>query len=168
MFRLLNSTRGWDSRHTPVHDVHWALEQIADRFGVDCPTCLVGHSLGGRAAILSVNQRSVRGAVALAAWVYPDDVPLGIEGRPILMVHGDRDRVASPDRAAALARRLASVTEVKFVLVPAGKHAMLRHHARFENPAAGFVTDLLLREPDTNIEPDAVPAGDRAVRQPGQ
>jgi hypothetical protein len=48
VYRLLNSRRGWDTRHTPVHDANWALDQMPD-----LPTCLVGHSLGGRAAILA-------------------------------------------------------------------------------------------------------------------
>ncbi|MCW2818588.1 MAG: alpha/beta hydrolase, partial [Marmoricola sp.] len=33
VFRLLNSTRGWDSSHTPVDDARWALDQIAERLG---------------------------------------------------------------------------------------------------------------------------------------
>ena len=52
VFRLLNSTRGWDTRHTPVDDARWALGEIAQRYG-DLPTSLVGHSLGGRAALLA-------------------------------------------------------------------------------------------------------------------
>src|SRR6478735_4757255 len=49
VFRLLNSRRGWDAHHTPVHDARWALEEIAGRLGHRLPTALVGHSLGGRA-----------------------------------------------------------------------------------------------------------------------
>ena len=28
-YRLLNSTRGWDTEHTPVDDVAWALGELA-------------------------------------------------------------------------------------------------------------------------------------------
>src|ERR1700754_2731116 len=52
VFRLLNSRRGWDASHTPVDDARWALEQISERFEERPPVCLVGHSLGGRAALL--------------------------------------------------------------------------------------------------------------------
>ena len=31
VFRLLNSRRGWDTQHTPVHDARWALDQIEER-----------------------------------------------------------------------------------------------------------------------------------------
>src|SRR3954451_19895818 len=51
--RLLNSVRGWDARHTPIDDVHWALRELDTRFGQSLPTCLVGHSLGGRAALMA-------------------------------------------------------------------------------------------------------------------
>src|SRR6478735_5171734 len=56
VFRLLNSSRGWDTRHTPVQDARWALGRIAERFGRTLPTSLVGHSLGGRAALLAAPQ----------------------------------------------------------------------------------------------------------------
>ena len=55
--RLLNSVRGWDTRHTPVEDVRWALEQLRSEYD-GLPTCLVGHSLGGRAALLAGDQPS--------------------------------------------------------------------------------------------------------------
>ncbi len=37
VFRLLNSRRGWDTRHTPVHDARWALDQVAERLGAASP-----------------------------------------------------------------------------------------------------------------------------------
>src|SRR5215217_8196061 len=52
VLRLLNSYRGWDSQHTPLDDVRWAVEEVAARYG-DRPVGLVGHSMGGRAALLS-------------------------------------------------------------------------------------------------------------------
>ena len=125
VFRLLNSRRGWDTTHTPVQDARWALAEIADRFG-PLPTCSVGHSLGGRAALLSAGAPAVRGVVALAPWVYPTDVAPGAADRRILIVHGARDRVASPDRSAALARTLGA----RYLSVPEGKHAMLQPRPR--------------------------------------
>jgi dienelactone hydrolase len=138
VFRLLNSRRGWDASHTPVDDTMWALEQLAQRFDRRIPTCLVGHSLGGRAALLAAGAPEVRGAVALAPWVYPTDVAQGLRDRRILIVHGDEDRIASPTRSAALARALRRFAHVEYVCVPGGKHAMLRHHATFDGLAARF------------------------------
>jgi pimeloyl-ACP methyl ester carboxylesterase len=144
VFRLLNSVRGWDASHTPVDDAHWALDLIAERLGGPVATCLAGHSLGGRAAILAAGRAEVRSAVALAPWVYPTDVPAGLGGGRILIVHGSRDRIASPARSAALAEALRSVAQVQYVLVDGGKHAMLRHHARFDGLAAEFAVRTLL------------------------
>ena len=145
VFRLLNSTRGWDSRHTPVDDVHWALDRLRERFGEALPTCLVGHSLGGRAALLSADQPAVRSAVALAPWVYETDGDrLDLSARRILVVHGDRDRIASIDRAEVVASALRRTTDVGFVRVAGGTHAMLRHHHVFDRLAADFATATLL------------------------
>jgi dienelactone hydrolase len=142
--RLLNSRRGWDAHQTPVHDVRWALGQLAERVGDELPVCLVGHSLGGRAALLAAGERQVRRAVALAPWVHPSDVAPGLAGRELLLVHGSRDRIASPQRSAALARNLARSARVGYVTVDGGRHAMLRHHGVFDRLAADFATATLL------------------------
>ena len=142
--RLLNSRRGWDAHHTPLRDVRWALDQLAERAGGSVPTCLVGHSLGGRAAILSAPQPEVRSVAALAPWVYPDDVPPGLDGARILIIHGSRDRIASPQRSAELSERLSREARVSYVVVEGGKHGMLSHHAEFSAPAAEFAVETLL------------------------
>jgi dienelactone hydrolase len=146
VFRLLNSVRGWDTRHTPVHDAHWALEQMTARLGT-LPTCLVGHSLGGRAALLAADRAEVRSAVALAPWVHASEEIADIAGRQILFVHGSRDRIARPERSAALARRLARTTRVGYVCIRGGTHAMLRRHALFGSLAADFALATLLGAP---------------------
>jgi dienelactone hydrolase len=148
VFRLLNSVRGWDTTHTPVQDAKWALAEIARRLGRRPPTCLVGHSLGGRGALLAANQPEVVSVVALAPWVYPNDVPEGLDGQRILFVHGSRDRIASPARSAALARNLSHRARVGYVTVEGGKHAMLRRHGVFSGLAAQFATATLLGRSD--------------------
>lgn len=144
VFRLLNARRGWDAEHTPVGDVRWALAGIAERLG-ELPVCLVGHSLGGRAALLAAG--AARSVVALAPWVYPSDVAPGLDGRRILIVHGTRDRVASPERSAALARRLSAEADVGYVSVRGGTHAMLRRRRLFDGLAAAFAASTLLGRP---------------------
>ena len=144
VLRLLNSRRGWDTEHTPVQDVDWALGEIAERFGVASPVCLVGHSLGGRAALLSAGRRQVDGVVALAPWVYPTDLATGIRGTPIVIIQGDADRIAGPDRSRQVARRLQRETAVAYVTVAGGTHAMLGHLDAFDGLAARCVVWMLL------------------------
>jgi dienelactone hydrolase len=142
VFRLLNSTRGWDTHHTPVDDARWALQSIRGQLG-DLPVGLIGHSLGGRAALLAASEELVRSVVALAPWVYPTDDPGSLSGHRILVVHGSADRIASPQRSFALARRLARTADVGYIQIDGAKHAMLRHHRQFDTFAASFTAAVL-------------------------
>lgn len=141
--RLLNSARGWDASQSPVDDVAWALECLRQRHGDDLPTCLVGHSLGGRAALLAGDQPPVRSIVALNPWVQTDD-RVDLAGRRTLIVHGTDDRIADPGRSVALAETIRRTAPVGYLRVTGGKHAMLAHGAVFERAAADFATATLL------------------------
>jgi alpha-beta hydrolase superfamily lysophospholipase len=143
VIRLLNSVRGWDTRHTPVEDVRWALNELKDRDGASLPVCLVGHSLGGRAALMAGDQPEVRSVVALNPWVQTTD-RVDLAGRPTLVVHGTDDRVADPRKSAALVSELARTAPVGYLRVTGGRHAMLRHRSVFERAAADFATATLL------------------------
>jgi pimeloyl-ACP methyl ester carboxylesterase len=170
VFRLLNSRRGWDATHTPVDDTLWALAQVRSRLG-ELPVCLVGHSLGGRAALLALGAPGVRGAVALAPWVLPADVPAGLAGQRALIVHGTHDRIASPQRSAALADALGARADVRYVAVEGAKHAMLRRHGVFSRLAAEFAVETVSRASARSAAPrgragDARgPQADRASRR---
>jgi dienelactone hydrolase len=144
VLRLLNSHRGWDATHTPIDDVVWALAQARERYG-DVPVGLVGHSLGGRAALLAGSLPGVRAVVALNPWVYPSD-RADLAGRDVLVVHGTADRIADPKRARVVADALAETTDVTFVPIEGGKHAMLSHGSTFERAASDFVLTSLVGE----------------------
>jgi pimeloyl-ACP methyl ester carboxylesterase len=143
VFRLLNSRRGWGQGDTPLADVRWALAQVREQYG-DLPVVLVGHSLGGRAALLASTGRGVVGAVALNAYLLPGDESIDPAGRRLLFVHGTADRIASLPRAQAAAAHLGRRSDVDFRVVEGGKHAMLRHGRTFDRAAADFARDLLL------------------------
>jgi alpha-beta hydrolase superfamily lysophospholipase len=151
--RLLNSHRGWDTHTTPVTDVAWALDRVAEQHG-DVPVALVGHSLGGRAALMAGDHPRVTSVVALNPWVLPTD-RVDLAGRRVLVVHGTDDRIAPPSRSAELVRRLSTSTRVGYIAVPGARHAMLRHGRTFETYAAEFVTATLL---DATPRSDAVAA----------
>jgi pimeloyl-ACP methyl ester carboxylesterase len=140
-YRLLNSVRGWDQKFTPVRDVTWALKQVRSQLG-DVPVALVGHSLGGRAAVMAGDRPGVEAVVALNPWLYPTD-DNDLSGRRVLFVHGDRDRIASLAHARRVAERLERRTPVAFHVVPGGKHAMLSQGSVFEQAAADFVVSAL-------------------------
>lgn len=146
VLRLLNSSRGWSGRPTPVDDVRWALGQVRERFG-DLPVALVGHSLGGRVALLGATDPSVRSVVGLATWLSGSEGIGPLPGRSVLLVHGDADRVARIGPARAVAARLGSSARVGFVTVRGGSHSMLRHHGSFDGLAARWVAGTLLGDP---------------------
>jgi pimeloyl-ACP methyl ester carboxylesterase len=147
VYRLLNSYRGWDSEHTPIADARWGMDRVREQYG-DLPFGLVGHSLGGRAALLAGEHEGVEAVVALNPWVYPTD-DADLSGRRVLFVHGSRDRIAAPARAETVARNLSRSADVEFVRIPEGKHGMLRHGREFDRRAADFTAESLL----TRAEP---------------
>ena len=153
VYRLLNSYRGWDSEHTPVADTDWAIDRVRETYA-DAPVGLVGHSLGGRAALAAGDHPAVRSVVALNPWLYRDD-DADLAGRRVLFVHGGRDRIASPARAEAVARRLERRTDVGFIAIPDGKHAMLSHGRDFDSYAAQFTAAVLLDDPSRATGPVA-------------
>jgi len=98
--------------------------------------------------------------VALNPWVYESDgTAIGVPaGRRLLVVHGDEDRVASPDRSAVVAQALRRTADVGYISVRGGKHAMLAHGATFERVTADFTTAVLLGD-QPRPPVDAVLAG---------
>ena len=108
---------------------------------------LVGHSLGGRTALLAGQDHEVSAVAALNAYVYDGDAP-DLSGRQVLLVHGDADRVADPARVDRLAQRLrAGGATVAQRTVEGGKHGMVGHPRDFDGRAAWFVRTWLEQFP---------------------
>ncbi len=160
VFRLLNSRRGWDTTHTPVEDVGWALERLPERVGAALPIGLIGHSLGGRAALLAGGADGVCSVVALAPFVYPDDATADLSGRQVLVVDASEDRIARPALSAAVTRGLARTADVGHVRIVGGRHSMLRHHRLFDGLAASFTAATLLGD-TSNPVVQQILGGDR-------
>ncbi|HEY2298573.1 MAG TPA: hypothetical protein VGH43_12645 [Jatrophihabitans sp.] len=149
--------RGWNgAERSPVPDTLWALDQLGVRFP-DVPVALVGHSMGGRAAIYAAGHDSVRSVVGLAPWIEPGDPVRGVEGRRVLLVHGDSDRMTDPRATANFARSAEQVAEsVTYVRVAGERHAMLRRAGVWHQLATGFVIGTLLGVPPNGSEPAEV------------
>jgi pimeloyl-ACP methyl ester carboxylesterase len=146
--RLRYAVRGWNGdTHAPVADVQWALGRLDERFP-SAPVALVGHSMGGRAALYAAGQHNVRAVVGLAPWIEPGDPVAQLAGRRVLIAHGSRDRTTSASASAAYAREAGAVAEsVSYVSVHDDGHAMLRRARVWQGLTTGFVTGLLLDRP---------------------
>jgi hypothetical protein len=139
--RLRYLVRGWNGgAQSPVADVQWGIKQIAERFP-SVPVALVGHSMGGRAAIYSAAAPSVRAVVGLAPWIEPDDPVDPVAGRDVLVVHGDRDRITNPTNSAEWTESAA------YVSVAGERHTMLHRAGLWHSMATSYVLATLLGAP---------------------
>jgi pimeloyl-ACP methyl ester carboxylesterase len=141
--RLRYRRRGWNAGADPIADVDGALARIDARHpGI--PVVLVGHSMGGRAALRCAGWPTVVGVVALAPWTPPDDPVDQLAGRALVVIHGAADHRTSPAASALLTERVAGLARsVRYVVVPAGDHAMLRHWARWQRLTVDAVLEIV-------------------------
>jgi pimeloyl-ACP methyl ester carboxylesterase len=126
----------------PVSDVEWALQHLSDRF--DAPVCLVGHSMGARAALRAAGHPAVSAVAALAAWL-PDGEPVGqLAGRTVMLAHGTGDRVTDPARSLEFARRARSTAArlCRFEVARSG-HTMLQRLPLWHSLTRRFVLGAL-------------------------
>jgi predicted esterase len=136
--------RGWNGEQaSPLADIGWALDEVRSRHG-HVPVVLLGHSMGGRAALRMGGDRSVRAVAAFAPWL-PDGEPAGqLAGRRVLIAHGSLDRVTSPRASADYARLArAAGAEVSWREVPGDTHAMLLRYFTWQRLAIGFTLSTL-------------------------
>jgi pimeloyl-ACP methyl ester carboxylesterase len=148
--------RGWNGdRADPVRDTLRALDAIAELAGT-VPTVVLGHSMGGRAALRAAGHPLVTGVVALAPWWPPGEPVAQTAGRHVVALHGERDRVTSPVETADCVRRIQGVTaRAGMGVVADGDHGMLRRYALWHRTAAALVAHLL----DPGGAPDPLPSG---------
>ncbi|WP_375487011.1 alpha/beta hydrolase [uncultured Jatrophihabitans sp.] len=145
--------RGWNGdEQSPVPDVRWALRQLDERFGA-LPSALVGHSMGGRAAMYAAGHPSVTTVVGLAPWIEPGDPVTPLAGRALLVAHGTGDRMTSNVESARFTREAAAVTRsASYVAVDNDAHAMLRRAPVWHQLSTGFVlAGLLGTDPDGTV-----------------
>ncbi|MFE0513775.1 alpha/beta hydrolase [Streptomyces sp. NPDC058964] len=136
--------RGWNGGDADaLRDVQRALAELARLTG-DVPVVLVGHSMGGRAALRAAAAPEVRAVLALAPWC-PDGEPVAhLRDKDVVVLHGDRDRVTDPRESVSLVRRAQEAgARAETVIVPGGDHAMLRRSGHWHRTAASTVAALL-------------------------
>lgn len=108
--RLLRyDTAGWNGDGGErIADARWALDLVRREAG-DVPVVLVGHSMGGRTACRVADHELVRGVVALAPWLPPDEPVIAMSGRELHAAHGRRDRITSAQATRDYVERAAAV-----------------------------------------------------------
>ncbi len=136
--------RGWNgSRADAARDTAAALNDLVEELG-HVPIVLVGHSMGGRAALRAAACPCVTGVIALAPWC-PDGEPYAhLQGSTLLTLHGDRDRVTDPGatrRFAAQARTAGA--RVAGYTVRGDGHALLRRSGDWHRATARLADGLL-------------------------
>ncbi|MFF3886224.1 dienelactone hydrolase family protein [Streptomyces sp. NPDC001914] len=134
--------RGWN-QEDPLNDTYRALSELQQVAG-PVPTVLIGHSMGGRAALRAASHPQVHGVLALAPWLPQNEPATQLSGKQTVVVHGGRDRMTSP-RASAdyIERARATGARAGIILVRNGDHAMLRRSRLWHRTVTTLVTDLL-------------------------
>jgi predicted esterase len=142
--RVRYGHRGWNGeRADAARDARLAMEELAVLTG-SVPTVLVGHSMGARAALHAAGHAQVKAVVGLAPWCPPQDPVDHLEGRTVVLLHGDRDRITDPAETWAFAARArAAGADVRELPMPGGDHAMLRGAADWHARTTRLVLELL-------------------------
>ncbi|MGW2258463.1 alpha/beta hydrolase [Streptomyces sp. NPDC001780] len=157
--------RGWNGEEARLAaDAEWAADEAARRYG-DVPVCLVGHGMGGRAALRAAGHPAVGAVLAMspslpAADRAADPEPVRqLTGRHVMIVHGTNDARADPDLSYRLAERAKKVNrDICRFEVHSDGHALRQHHAEVLALASDFVIGALLPRAYSRPVADALAA----------
>lgn len=160
VYVLRYRVRGWNApARDALVDAEWATAVLAERHQ-GAPVVLVGHSMGGRAALGAAGAANVVAVCALAPWLDGGDPVAQLTGRAVLIAHGDRERYTDPAQSLAYAVRAkaAGVSICRFDLPGAG-HFMLNRVRDWNALVRRFVLGV------TGVEP-LDPTIAKALAQP--
>ncbi|MGD9989431.1 alpha/beta fold hydrolase [Pseudonocardia sp.] len=148
--------RGWNGgARDALRDAKWAVTELG-RLHPGVPIALVGHSMGGRAALGAAGGAGVVAICALAPWVTADEPVAQLADRAVVIAHGDRERMTDPAGSYAYAVHAKQVTDrvARYDVLGDG-HAMLRRAGDWSSLVRRFVLGELGIEP---IDPDIADA----------
>ncbi|MFF4873585.1 alpha/beta fold hydrolase [Streptomyces sp. NPDC003444] len=136
--------RGWNgARADAAKDAETALNDLRERIG-SVPVVLLGHSMGGRAALRAAGDPAVRGVVALAPWCPSGEPVEHLGGRRLYLLHDETDRVTSARESWDFVRRArAAGADAVGIPMRIGGHAMLRGADLWHRRAAELTAALL-------------------------
>lgn len=139
---------GWNGDAADAFvDVQWALEQIRADHGDRVPVVLVGHSMGGRAALRAGGDPQVAAVCGLAPWTPPHEPVRQLAGKTVAILHGRADRWVPATLSADFAVRAQRAGADVARFTTKGGHSMLRGAHRWHE----FARDVVLGA--TGIEP---------------
>ncbi|MCW2602145.1 MAG: lysophospholipase [Pseudonocardiales bacterium] len=147
--RIRFRVRGWNAGSpvggapAPVADLLAALDLLAARYP-GAPIALVGHSMGGRAAMRGAGHPAVRAVVGLAPWIAFAEPYRQLADRDVLILHGTADRWTDPVASESYGDAAAQIgARVSYVAVEGGTHSMLQHPRFWHRVTADYVTAIL-------------------------
>ena len=145
VLRVRHPDRDWNTVFRGARDDTVRLLAKLERSYPGVPIALVGHSNGGRVALRLSSDSRVHAIAALAPWIAPLDRITPPAGRPVLLMHGEKDDITSPRATAALAatlRRRGCVVEHE--TVPGENHALIARAGHWHRQVADFLVRHLL------------------------
>ncbi|MCX4815626.1 alpha/beta fold hydrolase [Streptomyces sp. NBC_01239] len=116
--------KGWNDGDTE-QDALRALSELGRLVG-DVPVVLVGHAMGGRAALRVASHPQVRGVVALAPWLPTGEPVAQLVGRSVLLVQGHDGRASGVQVWGYAERARAAGARAGVVVVRGGPWMMRR------------------------------------------
>ncbi|MFF3349037.1 alpha/beta fold hydrolase [Streptomyces sp. NPDC002779] len=136
--------RGWNgARADAARDAREALDELTELHPT-VPMVLVGHSMGGRAALRAADHPQVRGVVGLAPWCPPGEPAAHLTGRQVIVLHDENDTVTDAHGSWDLLQRAhRSGAMTCGIAMPEGRHAMLRGAADWHRITAAAVEGIL-------------------------
>ncbi|WP_435240445.1 alpha/beta fold hydrolase [Streptomyces cucumeris] len=149
--------QGWNGTVAdPLRDTERALAELVRHVG-DVPVVLIGHSMGGRAALRAAADPRVTGVVALAPWCPPGEPVAQLRGSTVVVLHGDRDRLTDPHASVDLVRRAREDgVRAGALLITGGDHAMLRRGGVWHRLAGDAVAGILAPATASGLITDAL------------
>jgi predicted esterase len=150
---------GWNGEAADAYaDVRWGLDRIRAEHG-DVPIVLVGHSMGGRAALRAGGDAQVGTVCALAPWTPPGEPVAHLRDRTVAILHGRGDRWVPAALSADFAVRAQEAGAHVARFTVAGGHSMLRRAQLWHT----FVRDVVLAGAGlAPMRPDLADALDRS------
>jgi alpha-beta hydrolase superfamily lysophospholipase len=147
--------RGWNGpQASPVADLNETLDGIAAAYGA-VPVVLIGHSMGGRAAIRAAGHPAVSAVAGLAPWLPLGEPAAQLAGRRVLLAHGTADTITSPAETWAFVKRAREFTTVTAIEVRDGDHPMLRRARLWHAIAAEFARSAVGLSPESPASPES-------------